>query len=126
MTDKAETTVRAFIAAFEEPTPDLDKLMSFFSTDIRYQDPRSPEVVEGAEALRREMAVQIDAVGSTDMTIHALVSDGRTVMVERSERFALRGKPVTMEGAILFEVNDAGKITRMRDYYDRGQFASQG
>src|SRR5687768_11508336 len=50
-------TIDAFVAAFNEPHPDLDRVMSFFSEDATYLPGRKPEL-RGLAAIRREFAPQ--------------------------------------------------------------------
>jgi ketosteroid isomerase-like protein len=52
-----ERTIDAFVAAFNEPEPDLDRVMSFFADDARYLPGHGPER-HGAAAIRAEFAPQ--------------------------------------------------------------------
>jgi ketosteroid isomerase-like protein len=49
--------IDAFVAAFNEPTPDLDRVMSFFAPDATYLPGRAP-VRRGPAAIRAEFAPQ--------------------------------------------------------------------
>jgi ketosteroid isomerase-like protein len=52
-----DRTIDAFVAAFNEPQPDLDRVMSFFADDARYLPGRGPER-RGVTAIRAEFAPQ--------------------------------------------------------------------
>ena len=50
-------TIDAFVAAFNDPEPDLDRVMSFFAEDARYLPGHGPEL-RGLAAIRKEFAPQ--------------------------------------------------------------------
>ncbi|GLY93864.1 nuclear transport factor 2 family protein [Actinoplanes sp. NBRC 103695] len=50
-------TIDAFVAAFNEPEPDLDRVMSYFAEDARYLPGHGPEL-HGLAAIRAEFAPQ--------------------------------------------------------------------
>ncbi|WP_067502604.1 nuclear transport factor 2 family protein [Actinoplanes sp. TFC3] len=50
-------TIDAFVAVFNEPRPDLDKVMAFFAEDARYLPGRQPER-HGLAQIRAEFAPQ--------------------------------------------------------------------
>lgn len=50
---------------------------------------------------------------------------GNTVMNERIDRFVMKGKQLALPVMGVFEVNDDGKISFWRDYFDQGMFRSQ-
>jgi limonene-1,2-epoxide hydrolase len=115
MSDSPETVVRNFFAAFVES--DADTLVGFFSDDGTYIDgPRG--VHRGADAVRSEFATLAQMVPSTSVDIKVLATNGRAVLVERVEHFDVDGKPIDHEVVGVFDVNDDGRITRWRDYYD--------
>jgi limonene-1,2-epoxide hydrolase len=57
--------------------------------------------------------------------IKSIVSDGRTVMVERTDKMVIDGAPIGMELVGVFDVNDEGRITRWREYYDFRSFQEE-
>ena len=57
-------------------------------------------------------------VPSTTVDIKTLTTDRGVVMVEREEPFVIEGKPIDHEVVGVFDVDDNGRITRWRDYYD--------
>jgi limonene-1,2-epoxide hydrolase len=115
MSDSAETLVRKFFAAFRQS--DVDELISFFSDDAVYIDgPRG--VHRGIDAIRSEFATLAQMVPSTTVDIKFLAMNGRAVLVERTEHFEVAGKPIDHDVVGVFEVNEDGRFTRWRDYYD--------
>ncbi len=50
-------TIDAFVAAFNEPRPDLDRVMAFFTEDATYLPGKKPER-RGLAAIRAEFAPQ--------------------------------------------------------------------
>jgi limonene-1,2-epoxide hydrolase len=52
------------------------------------------------------------------VTVQSLVSDGRTVFVERTDRFEAGNHSIDMDVAGAFEISDEGLIVRWRDYFD--------
>jgi limonene-1,2-epoxide hydrolase len=50
---------------------------------------------------------------------------GHAVLTERVDRLQVQGKPVEIKVMGTFELNEAGKITAWRDYFDLGQLMSQ-
>lgn len=115
MTDAPDSVVRRFFACF--PRSDVDELVGFFSADAVYIDgPRG--VHRGVDTIKAEFQVTVGMVPSTTVTIGSLAVSGRTVLVERVDTFEIDGKPIDMEVMGALDVNDDGRITRWRDYYD--------
>ncbi len=111
----AERVVREFLAALKQS--DIDELVAFFSDDAVWTDgPRG--TYRGTDAIRTEFESQAQLVPSLTVDIRNLVANGGTVMVERTDAFETQGKSFDLEVVGVFEVNDAGKVTRLRDYYD--------
>jgi ketosteroid isomerase-like protein len=50
-------TIDEFVATFNEPEPDLDRMMSFFAEDATYLPGHPPEL-QGTDAIRAEFAPQ--------------------------------------------------------------------
>lgn len=57
-------------------------------------------------------------VPSTTIDIKSLTMSDGTVLTERVDNFEVRGKPIGMEVAGVFDVDTNGPITRWHDYYD--------
>jgi limonene-1,2-epoxide hydrolase len=122
VSDSAESVVRKFHAACLQS--DLNELVSFFSDGAVYTDgPRG--VHHGVDAIRAELAAMVKMVPSTVIDIKTLVANGGTVMVERVDNFEIDSRPFDLEVAAAFEVDDNGRITRWRDYYDLKSIADR-
>jgi limonene-1,2-epoxide hydrolase len=115
VSESPESVVRKFHASWLRS--DLDEVVGFFSDDAVYTDgPR--EVYRGIDAIRAGLDEMLRLVPSTKADIKTLVANAGTVMVERVDNFDIAGKPFAMEIAAAFEVDNDGRITRWRDYYD--------
>jgi limonene-1,2-epoxide hydrolase len=115
MNASAESVVRNFLAAWLQS--DVDELVGFFTDDAVYTDgPRG--VHRGIDAIRAELGTMVKMIPSTSIDIKTLVADGGTVMVERVDNFKIAGKPFDMDVAAAFDVDDQGRISRWREYYD--------
>ena len=117
MSDSPESVVRKFLAALENFS-DVDNIMSFFAEDGVYIDPLRG-VFSGTDALNAEFEAQA-AMGFDDVAIDlkSLVADGGTVMMERTDRFSVAGKPFSMEVMAAFDIDADGRVKRWRDSYD--------
>jgi limonene-1,2-epoxide hydrolase len=116
MSDSPETVVRQFLAAWENPK--LDELAGFFSDDAVWIDgPNGTH--RGKDAINSELTKQL-AMGYVmlGMDVKSLVADGRTVMMERVDRFSIGGKPFSMDVMAAFEFDRYGRIKRWRDSFD--------
>jgi limonene-1,2-epoxide hydrolase len=115
MSDSAERVIRKFLETW--PRADIDEMMAFFSDDAIYTDgPRGTS--RGVEAIKAEMLSTLEMVPSTTANVKNLVTSGGLVMVERVDVFDMAGKTFDVEMTGVFEVNDDGRISRWRDYYD--------
>ena len=118
MSDAPQAVVRALLSAWGSPEPDVDEVASFLSDDVEYFD-SGTGVHHGIEAAKDDLRKQI-ATGFEDNTIEvrSLVADGPKVMVERTDRFTMDGKRITMVFNAAFEVNRDGRVKRWIDIYD--------
>ncbi len=65
-------------------------------------------------------------VGSpTEWRVFRQSETGNVVMNERLDRIELGGKPVEIPCAGIWEVNDQGRISLWRDYFDLATFNNQ-
>ncbi len=113
-----ETIVREFFASWAEMDP--DEHASFFADHSVYVD-GTLRYLEGREAIREAAATfpkhRVDVR-------KLLVADG-VVMVERVDNFELEGQWFHLDVAGVFELDDDGRITRWRDYYDLKSISDQ-
>lgn len=117
-----EAVVRDFCAAFARQ--DADELLGFFAEDAVYHNiPFEPAVGRDAIAATLKMFVSGDGEGSFEL-VH-LASSGNVVLTERVDRVTMQGKVATLPVMGTFEVNEAGKLTAWRDYFDVAMLMSQ-
>ena len=103
-------------------THDPDKIVTFYTDDIVYEDVPHGIVCHGRAELREFVAgcfasdgeVKVEVVNSRVENGHG-VSEWLWRAVDK-EQFKT-GKPFTIRGISIFEVRE-GKISRNRDYYD--------
>jgi len=122
MTDAAAIAVGDFLAAWEHPQ--LEEFLRFFSEDAVFEDGARQRQCHGIDAIKAELEEQM-TFGSVVIRVNALVSDGRTVMVERVDRFDFGGKPLAVAVVGVFEVDASGRISRWREYYDLKSVSEQ-
>jgi len=56
---------------------------------------------------------------------HFIAANGNTVLTERTDWFQMKGRKRTIRVMGTFELNDAGKIQRWRDYFDSAEFVRE-
>ena len=124
-----EAAVRAFLAEFETDQSDsalyVERLLSHMSSDARYQVIAWEDPHVGADAIRGELLRQAAAYRDFRCEIYAIASADQTVFTERTDSMILRGKPVTVHIAGVFEVDADGKIAAWRDYLDSREVSVQ-
>lgn len=114
-------TIEAFIAAWDEF--DLEKIYTFMAEDIEWTDiPLS--TVNGIDQVRAKMANFPDVEGC-GFDMHHIAANGNVVLTERTDWFDMKGKRRTIRVMGTFELNDAGKIVRWRDYFDSAEFVRE-
>lgn len=117
-----ETVVREFIAAWSEG--DARKLADFFTEDaVVVNDVQT--TVRGREAIYEHYKAQVSVITDCEFDILAVASIGNTVFTERIDRMKVTGAPIELPVAGVFEVDDAGKLTAWRDYFDLNTVMTQ-
>jgi|SRR5271166_3053483 len=115
MSDSPEGVVRRFFAAWADPQP--EELGSFFRADAVWVD--GPQGVRrGLDAIKSELASQLDAVGGAQVEVRLLLSEGSTVMVEQISKSVIGGNPVSAVAMAVFELDTQGLIKQWREAYD--------
>ena len=118
MTTTPTAIVDAFIRAV--CAKDLATAGALVAENISYENvPMAPIVGRAAtvEALERFLL----PASEVDWPVHRQLSDGTTVINERTDRFRFPGGWLELPVVGVFEVHD-GKITLWRDYFDLGMF----
>ena len=122
MTDK-ETIVRAFLTDWS--TGDARKLADYFTEDAVFQMMPRGDEVRGREAIHEDFKAQLSWCTGCAFEIIALAVSGNTVFTERIDRMKITGAPVEVRVAGVFGVDDAGKLTAWRDYFDMNAVMTQ-
>ncbi len=121
MANSNETLVAEFCGAWA--TRDVDALLGYFASDAVYHNiPIEPAV--GLDAIRAVLEMFVPPADEIEFTIHHIFSSGDLVCTERTDRFVMGDKTITLPVAGLFEVRD-GKIAAWRDYFDLQTFMTQ-
>jgi len=95
--------------------------------DCVYEDiPYAEATAHGPEAIRAKLELGLGTLERLPTTIHELVEDGETMLVERTEVWHHpTGERATLRVAAVFKFRD-GKLTLWRDYWDaKTLFAQQ-
>jgi limonene-1,2-epoxide hydrolase len=110
---------------------DLDRLdfaavASHCANDCVYEDvPFAEATVTGPEAIRAKLEMAMATLKGLSNTIHELLEDGDTAMVERTEVWHHpTGEHAPLKVAAVFKFRE-GKITLWRDYWDFPTFIRQ-
>jgi limonene-1,2-epoxide hydrolase len=114
----AEAVVRELCQAFSRM--DIDELLGFFAPDAVYEKVPVGRF-EGEAEIRGTLDVFFGPEVKVEFEILNLVSTGNTVCVERVVHFRTATNEITLPAMAIFEVDDAGKVTAWRDYFDRRQ-----
>jgi limonene-1,2-epoxide hydrolase len=117
-----ESIVREYLAAWT--ARDADALAAYFTEDaVWHESWRDP--VLGRAAIREELAFQISWATDFDLQVLTIATTGNSVMTERRDRFVMNGHQIEVPVAGVFDLDDDGKFTAWRDYYDWNQLSEQ-
>jgi limonene-1,2-epoxide hydrolase len=98
---------------------DLEAALNHFTDDATYHVAAWHEPLVGREAIRSGLERELVALSCEyRYTIRNIASTDAVVFVEVVDGFKRDSKDVTMHSAWVFEINQAGKISARRDYYD--------
>jgi limonene-1,2-epoxide hydrolase len=115
--------VRQFCDAWGSPD-EIDAALDLLSDDCFYHNiPLDP--VEGIDAIRATVQGFSAGVERVDFETHHIAANGNVVLTERTDSFVFPDKRIDLPVSGTFEVNEDGKITHWRDYFDMNQFLSQ-
>ncbi len=118
---EAEHVIDQFISAWERA--DVEELLDFFSDDAIWQ-PGPMKPAKGKSALRKSILEWLQGAVGIRAEIHRQISDGGTVMHERTDHFRLGTREMATPVAAAFDVED-GKITAWREYFDMSPFVTK-
>lgn len=123
MGKQQEDIVARFMALWGDGSdgsrPDVESILAMMSEDAEWQlwVPGGP-VVKGKAALREEIHRQMGFATNNKCNIVNVVSNDRMVMQERSDFAIILGKPCPHQMVAIYELDEAGLITRWREYLD--------
>ena len=98
---------------------DFDAVVAHCAEDCRYDDmPYAEATAVGRDAIRAKLVLGLEPLERLPTTIHELLEQGDTIMVERTEVWHHpSGERATLPVAAVFKFRD-GLITLWRDYWD--------
>jgi limonene-1,2-epoxide hydrolase len=110
-----EETVTEFIRRLV--TKDLDGACAMVTDDVEYDNvPMGKNF--GPDGIKAVLGAMVDGVETVEFVSHRQVAIGNLVINERTDRFEVNGTWIDLPVAGFFEVNDDGRITLWRDYFD--------
>jgi limonene-1,2-epoxide hydrolase len=105
---------------------DLDGIMKFFAEDAVWDNVPMNAPANGHHAIREMTQGFLKDMNGFGAKILKSVHQGNTVFNERVDTARMKnGKSADIPVAGIFELNDAGKITLWRDYFDLATFTKQ-
>jgi limonene-1,2-epoxide hydrolase len=115
--------VRQFCDAWGSPA-EIEAALDLLSDDCFYHNiPLDP--VEGLDNIRATVQGFSAGVDKVEFETLHIAANGNVVLTERIDSFFFPGNTIALPVMGTFEVNDDGKITHWRDYFDMNQFLSQ-
>jgi len=115
-------TVTEFMQAIERK--DVDAAVALTASDISYENmPMDPIV--GQEGLAATLNMFLGNASEVDWQILSQYEVGSVVFNERLDRFKIGDGWLELPIAGVFHLNDDGKISLWRDYFDMGSYQRQ-
>jgi limonene-1,2-epoxide hydrolase len=103
----------------------VERVLQRMTPDAHYHVYAWEQPVVGHDAIRAEFLRQVPLFRDFRTDITAIASSGGTVLVERVDSMTFRDKPLTQHIAAAYKVDDMGKISAWREYYDSKEITSQ-
>jgi limonene-1,2-epoxide hydrolase len=128
MGDSKQDAVRAFVKEMEGAGWDdaqIERLLSHMSTEARYQVYAWERPITGQDAIRREFQRQAPHFHDFRRQIVNIASADSTVFIEVVDSMMTRKGPLTSHLTAVLEVDDGGKISAWREYYDSKEITTQ-
>lgn len=117
----AVETVNEFIRLID--AKDIEGAVALCADDVEYDNvPMGKNI--GPAAVLEFLMPMVAGVDAVEFIVHRQTATGNVVMNERTDRFTKGGVSADIPVAGIFEVNDDGKITLWRDYFDMGSVAA--
>jgi limonene-1,2-epoxide hydrolase len=124
MADSCERAVNDLFAAWSRLN--LDEIMSHFDENGVWDNVPMNSPAKGKAAVREMTQGFLKDTESFDVKILKSAHVGNLVFNERIDTIKMKnGKSAAIPVAGVFELNNAGKITSWRDYFDLATFTKQ-
>ena len=112
-----EETVDEFMRRF--CAKDLDGACELVTDDVVYDNvPIGSNV--GPDGIKAVAASLLRGIDSVEFVVHRCAASGSVVMNERTDRFVVGDRSWDVPVAGVFELDDDGRITLWRDFFDMG------
>lgn len=128
MSEANERVITEFLSLFDVDQPDFGKMMTYMTPDARYLNRvRHAEPIRGQDGIEVELRDQYSRYRDCECKMGAVASNDRQVFTERADTVTMRsdGRKVTVLVAGLFDLDEAGKITYWREYWDLADIEAQ-
>ena len=104
----------------------LDEIMSYFAPDAIWDNVPMNAPAKGSAAIREMTQGFLKDMSAFEAKVSKTVHAGNVVINERVDTVRMKnGKKADVPVVGVFELNDAGKITAWRDYFDLATFTKQ-
>jgi limonene-1,2-epoxide hydrolase len=123
MTDGREHVVRSLLDS--TVTGDVQESLGYFTPDATYRVIAWNEPIRGIEAIRSEFERQRSLWSDFRYELLEIATVGGTVFAERIDTVHMAGKDISIHAVGVFEVDNDGKITDWREYYDMKEIEAQ-
>lgn len=121
-TSNAEQIVDEFIRRIV--ANDVESALELVSSDCEYDNvPLGKNI--GPDAMRSFLGAMSGGVDEVQFVVYRQACSGNVVMNERLDRFRVGDAWMDLPVAGVFEVNDEGKVTLWRDYFDLATFNAE-
>jgi limonene-1,2-epoxide hydrolase len=105
---------------------DLDGIMGYFDENGVWDNVPMNSPAKGKAAIREMTQGFLKDTATFEVKILKSAHEGNLVLNERVDTIRMKnGKTAAIPVAGVFELNDAGKITCWRDYFDLASFTKQ-
>ncbi|MDD3446605.1 MAG: nuclear transport factor 2 family protein [Zavarzinia sp.] len=113
----AEALVRTYLATFT--SKDMAARAALFAKDAVVEDPVGLPAHDGIEALKAFWGPTDEGPAQFTSELHRIVHGGNEFVANFTVTMSLPGMGgIAIEGFSTYRVNDAGKIVRMRAFWD--------
>ncbi len=103
---------------------DLDGACALVTDDCEYDNvPIGKQY--GPEGIKALLGPLTEGIDEVQWLVHRQVAGGNVVMNERTDRFRKGDRWLDLPVVGVFELDDAGRITLWRDYFDAATFTEQ-